>query len=58
MALSEQQIAAKRKNLHSIFRTIRKNGPIERRQIQTLTQLSWGTVSQYTTALLNTGILK
>lgn len=58
MALSEQQIAAKRKKLHSIFRTIRKNGPIERRQIQTLTQLSWGTVSQYTTALLNTGILK
>ncbi|WP_343210110.1 ROK family protein [Anaerolentibacter hominis] len=40
-----------------VFRTIQKYGPIERKQIQEHTNLSWGAVSQSTSMLIRSGIL-
>lgn len=55
--MSTQRLVDKQNNLKNIFRTVQKHGPIERKQIQELTQLSWGTVSQYTNALLQSSVL-
>lgn len=58
MKLSEQRLHDKKNNLRKIFRTVQKHGPIERKQIQDLTRLSWGTVSQYTGTLLRADIFQ
>ncbi|GHT86538.1 N-acetylglucosamine repressor [Bacteroidia bacterium] len=57
MKASKKRLDDKAKNLNSILRIIQKYGPVERKQIQELTQLSWGAVSQYTNALLRGGVL-
>ncbi len=58
MASFEQRILEKKNNLHNVFYSIVKNGPLERKKIQEETGLSWGAVSQYTSSLLNANILK
>lgn len=52
-----QKTNLRRSNLRRVFRIIQKQGPIERKQIQMLSQLSWGAVSQFTTMLVNAGIV-
>jgi len=47
----------KQRNLQTVFHLIQKYGPIERKQIQDLSDFSWGAVSQYTSALMRAGIV-
>lgn len=47
----------KTKNLCKVFRVVQRKGPIERKQIQAYTDLSWGAVSQFTSALVRANIL-
>lgn len=58
MSKSFQKIDVKRSNLSQVFRIIQKNGPIERKEIQHLSSLSWGAVSQFTTMMLSADIIK
>ena len=44
------------KNIRKVFRSIQKSGPVTRRQIQEITGLSWGAVSQFCNVLLASGI--
>lgn len=44
-------------NYLNVFSAIRKNGPVEKREIQSQTGLSWGSISKITNHLLELGIL-
>lgn len=58
MLKSFQKIDVKRSNLSKVFRIIQKEGPIERKEIQHLSNLSWGAVSQFTTVMLSADIIR
>ncbi|MGE5677387.1 MAG: ROK family protein [Pseudomonadota bacterium] len=44
-------------NTATIFEHLRKNGPLTKKQLQSSTKLSWGTVSNVSAALLKNGII-
>lgn len=45
-------------NVLNVFNCIRRSGPITKRNIQKETKLSWGTVSDITSGLINASIIK
>lgn len=57
MAQVPQKKDIKINNLRKVFRLIQKKGPIERKEIQELSNLSWGAVSQFTSALVHSDII-
>ena len=44
------------RNLYRVFRTIVRYGPLERKDIMTHVNLSWGAVSQYCNQLIDSGL--
>lgn len=51
------KITAKTQTAKKVFRTIMKYGPLERKQIQERSRLSWGAVSNMTGILINAGLV-
>lgn len=45
-------------NMESVFDCIRAHAPVTKRQIQSLTGLSWGSVSNLCSILLERGVLR
>ncbi len=58
MKPSSHQVDIRIKNLCRVFRAVQKKGPIERKQIQAYTDLSWGAVSQLSAALVRANVFE
>ncbi|MDR1133485.1 MAG: ROK family protein [Synergistaceae bacterium] len=58
MSQIKERIKDKKEKLKTIFRIVQKHGPIERKQIQKMSKLSWGSVSEYSASLIGSSIMK
>ena len=54
----KSNVELRQKNMLTLLQAVRENGPIQKRQLQTITGLSWGTVSTMTAELMERGYLQ
>lgn len=54
----KSNVELRQKNMLTLLRTVRDYGPIQKRQLQSITGLSWGTVSTMTAELMENGYLQ
>jgi predicted NBD/HSP70 family sugar kinase len=54
----KSNVELRQKNMLALLQAVRECGPIQKRQLQTVTGLSWGTVSTMTADLMDRGYLQ
>ena len=58
MDQKNSRVEEKKEKLRQIFKIVQKHGPVERKEIQKISKFSWGSVSEYSSALVGRGIFK